>query len=1047
MSLVVFQVGDFHFSTNKKENPILDKQELFFAALRNNVNTDDNVVVIFCGDIADWGKPEEYSMAGEFIRAMDSCILAATGKKVLHVLVPGNHDLDFGIPEEDIELREMILKQVGPNEEMTPTQIRYCLKPQMAYRQFVDQLKSEIELIACESLVDVFSIDIDEVSLNFCLINSAHISQAKEPYGEMWLPLKEIKESFSKLTGPSSISITVMHHPYPWYKQEHKKEIRALFEEYSDLVFTGHEHAPDQFAKARNASEQHLYIEGGVIQDFDDLYTCNFNKLVIDRFKNQFAASTIGFSNGEFSILKDPSEHKFLRFRQQIINGIVVNPDWEEWLAQVGTDFKHPRIQLKLSDIFVYPDLQLLNINKSCKPTGIIRDGEVLGFIQEKKHVCIAGAEKSGKTSLAKSLFLDLTSGGYIPVLIGADFAVAKSQKKTFYERLREAFETRVKEIYDDSCQARVWSIEPKNRALIIDNYDEIGMNFTAREELLKWSASVFGIIIVLTSPGIRFAEILAQHETDAILLSYEHANILEADQETTHLLIRHWLWAGCDRYSVSKDEIHRTTIRYGQAIRGLIGQGIVPSLPLYILMMIQQLDANGTLDGTNGLYGSMYEKIIRDVLVTGSYNNSDFEVKFNYLTELAFHLYSKSIRVLEREAYIEWHKNYCIEYGQELDSEAMLDSFCGIGVFRKDRTEIGFKYRYYYCFFVARYISIHMYDPAMGPVVQSMSRSLFITDHANIMVFICHLQKDPKILGLILNTLRSEFEGMPEVEFVSRPQYFPDGPIQIPLTIDETADTQLQHLDSCRMQDEMHRPHGLDELERKVEEQEDAETIKMMNDMTATFQSIRICGQILRNSYAGMKGDQQVEIISECYKACLRLIEVVMRTMVEERDDIAILLGKSIRERFPKIPDAELDLRVRQSVHGWALQICYSFVKHASNSLGLAALRPSFDRVMSGHVGNLGFRLLDISTRLDYFDGFPESKVIEVGEMLDEEFLGFHVLRILVWEHLKMFPKIEYRARQRVCSRLKILLNESTYIDPKTKRAELPYFKRGETD
>ena len=304
-------------------------------------------------------------------------------------------------------------------------------------------------------------------------------------------------------------------------------------------------------------------------------------------------------------------------------------------------------------------------------------------------------------------------------------------------------------------------------------------------------------------------------------------------------------------------------------------------------------------------------------------------------------------------------------------------------------------------------------------------------------MVFICHLQRDPKILDMILRTLRGDFIGSQEINFALNPNYLPEGHIHVHLAVDESSDPHIQYLKSCKMQDENHRPHGLDELERKISKEEDAETIKIINEMTSAFQSIRICGQILRNSYAGMKGDRQVEIISECYKACLRLIEFVMKSMVAERDEIAIFIGKNIKYRFPTIPDSELEQRIKQSVHGWALQICYGFVKHTSNSLGLAALRPSFDKVVMVHGENIGFRLLDISARLDYFEGFPESGILEVSSLLDKQLIGFQVLRLLVWEHLKMFPRIEYKARQRVCSHLEISVNQSTYIDPKIKRVE----------
>ena len=115
-------------------------------------------------------------------------------------------------------------------------------------------------------------------------------------------------------------------------------------------------------------------------------------------------------------------------------------------------------------------------------------------------------------------------------------------------------------------------------------------------------------------------------------------------------------------------------------------------------------------------------------------------------------------------------------------------------------------------------------------------------------------------------------------------------------------------------------------------------------------------------------------------------------------------------------------------------MQICYGFIKHTSNSLGLAALSTSFDKVVTMHDVTTSHLLLDLSTRLDYFDAFPEPSILKVADSIDNGEIGHEVLRILVWEHFKLFRR-DYRSMQRICTKLNIKYNVPTFFEMKDKK------------
>jgi hypothetical protein len=1034
MRLNIIHLSDFHLSEESAKNLLLERKEALFGAVRSVLNSGEDCLVVYSGDIACKGKIKEYEMAETLLLELNDTISGAIGRSPYHVMVPGNHDLDFGLSADENEIREAVIKQMGPKIPLSKVKEACCLKPQANYFNFVEKLSKTINLLYSSTVIETSLFTTTFGAIRFTLINSAFISEIEEKYGHLWLPEQEINDALRQPYDPNNLTITIVHHPYSWFEPDNAREVRKILEEFNDIIITGHEHDSGVQLRSKRPTEQNFYVEGGVIQDPKNHVRSSFNIIKIDMESHIFSSVTYDLKGDVYIPSTESYEHKFLRFRQNAVRGFKLEDSWIEWLNQVGTDFRHPRKTLLLDDIFVYPDLQRLKIGKTYNAAGIIKDGDILGFILGKKRVCIAGAEKTGKTCLAKRLFKDLMTAGYVPAFINSSFCLLGSKKQSIADRFKISVSGQLEGIYTAESREKFWHLETKDRAIIIDNYHEIQLNVQGRDEFLGWCDKAFEIVVIITDPGTRIAEVLNQKGNQVRLLTYEHADILEADLETTHQLIRKWLLAGHDKFTEDLEQIHLKTIRYGQSLRGLIGQGIVPSLPLYILMMTQQLHSHGTLEGTNGLYGAMYEKIIIDVLSNSAEDFSDFDIKINYLTEFSYALHQKGIHLMDETDFSEWHQHYCDAFNRNINPIDFVSFFRKLGVFRSDTIETGFKYKYYYCYFLAKYLASHFHESAIQGEVDHLCKKLYITDVANTMVFLCHLSFDPKVLKVVLDTLKNHFIGREEFDIRLKPLILPSEPIRIPLSLDDKDEVEKRHADQCKDIDELGRPHGLDAFDEG--EHIDEEGMKVINEINSTVHSIRICGQILRNSYGSMKGDVQIEIIKECYAACLRLMTVFFNIMAEDRDKISQNIAETLKNRYPKLSDAELDKTVRSSIYGWALQICYGLVKHASNSLGLAALKPSYDKLIISAGITPGHRLLDVSTRLDYLDEFPEGTVNDVHDILRTSFLGNEVLRILVWEHFKLFHS-EFRLRQRVCSRLGINSNEAAFLRAEGKRDE----------
>jgi hypothetical protein len=450
--------------------------------------------------------------------------------------------------------------------------------------------------------------------------------------------------------------------------------------------------------------------------------------------------------------------------------------------------------------------------------------------------------------------------------------------------------------------------------------------------------------------------------------------------------------------------------------------------------MMMQQLDTHGSVEGTSGLYGSLYDVVIRDVLKDASENPAEIEVVVNYLTEFAFFIFeSKSLHVEEKD-YVDWHHKYCDIFNSKLIWKEVLVQLEAIGIFRRQEVLVGFKYKYYYWYFVAKYLANYMHQSNTIDIIKVMSDTLYLDDSANIMLFLCHLSKDPRILEMILDKTKAHFITHIEYDLTKSPKVLPSGAIRAAHLELSTASPEEEKLKHLRHQDDVVRPNGISEVGSFEDAQHDKEVFELVNQINAALHSIRISGQIIRNFYGSMRGDVQVAVIQECYKLCLRMIGVLFEQMENDKDTIASTVADILHKREPTLVGEELDKKVRRSVQAVAMQICYGLIKHTSNSLGLSALSTSFDKIANDSATTVSQRILDLSTRLDFFDAFPEPTIMKITETIEKNVIGHEVLRILVWEHFKLFRR-DFKTRQRVCSKLNIKCSDLSFSDPKDKK------------
>ncbi|MBF0244904.1 MAG: metallophosphoesterase [Planctomycetes bacterium] len=1048
MAIVIIQLSDLHFAAGENYNILLERKEELCGALRAQTSPGDSCAVIVSGDIVNRGQREGYKVAEAFLETVFLELSDHLGNDPYFAFVPGNHDHDFSDPSYDEQMRTTLIENTNPSTPPSMGMHNVLMATQEPYRKFVVRVTGNLPALAVDDLFASGIWESNGESLQFHMLNTTRFTRAKEQPGRTWYPIDLLENQIAQTHRDGVLTVGILHHPYNWHHPDNAKQLKQVLESHCDIIFTGHEHDAGQYTKQRKSTEQNLYVEGGVLQDHENTDLSTFNVVAADLARQVFSCRTITWNGAEYEAAENPSEHRYLRLRRPLQDEFTLETEWLDWLEEIGTDFRHPRARtLRLSDLFVYPDLGKLDLRKGGKSCGLVRDREVLGFLQEKHRVLIAGAEKTGKTSLAKTLFRDLREAGLVPVLIRSDFSVSRQSGKTHNQPIHDAFDKAINRIYSSQSTKRYWKSRIEERALIIDDYQRLQMNADARQHLLSWCDQNFGVVVVLADPSIRMQEILIGQEVDSALWAYDHVDILECDAETRDTLIGNWLKTGTDVFDYEEEGISQKKLRFGQAINTLIGQGAIPSVPLFVLMLMQQLEAGTTVGAPTGLYGSLYELIIRDVVKGVARRTTDVEVLLNYLAEFAHAVHTGRHRAISEENFRNWHAAYCKEYSADLNPTATVRALAESGIVKAEGASIRFKRRYYYCFFLAKYFANHIHedeDSVLAEIFELCSH-LHQTDAANTMMFLCHLCRDPRIIDYVLSASRSCFDNMGEFELSSSQNLLPkQGPGPVPLRL-PNGSLEEERVRELRRRDDVSRPNGLAELDDEEDPSVSTEDLQLLHAMNSAHHAVLICGQIVRNFFGTLRGDRQAEIIRECYGATLRMMSAFIDLLEQDKEAFAGMVAERLRLRYPAMDEMEVERRAKASVHYFGVSICFALVKHASTSVGLADLKTTFDRILGEADDNVSIRIMDLSTRLDFLDGFPDRRIIDMADELEEYSIGYEVLRGLVWNHLKLF-ECDYEKRQRVCQKLGIGGSEARFLVSRGKRLKEHKgpFKRG---
>jgi hypothetical protein len=1022
--MLLLHLSDIHIK--KTHNPILDRTPRIVDAIKNIDPDTTHCAVAISGDVAFSGSEDEYLLALNFIDELKSALEAGFDHKVAaHVVViPGNHDCNFaGHSPARAKFIEAISRDNGLAD--TPEMMQACLGVQSNFFYFAQSVNRELwrnnpyDVEARQRLFYEYRLEAGGFEVLYHCYNTAWLSQLGEKQGQLMFPLSLMPDSKPS----ANILVTLFHHPYGWLESNNARAFRKNVEKYSDLILTGHEHDHTYSKRYGPTGEFNQYIEGGALQDSSDDNSSSFNVVLLD-LSNQrqkffhFLWEGSFYDTAKVPVGWEPFQGNRLRLKRDF----ELTHAFQEQLLDAGVYFSHRGVpNVKLSDIYVYPELR--KYTDQGKIDESIESEDCLTSLLAYEKMLILGQEQSGKTALAKRIFSELLDRNYVPIYISG--AAVNGAKEDYLDGIIEVC---IQEQYDLDAVEKYRQLDRSRKAVILDDLHLVDLNLKGKNVLIAELLKRFGRVIVLSdSMRAQLEEALSRENGNYAFWELKRLEITEFGYYLREVLINKWFGLG---ESLVDDEfaIARKLETARRTVDAVVGKNFVPSLPIYILSVLQMLETATPVNTEASDYGYYYEVFIRQALArTGVFTGVSPGTRTNYLSYLAMHFFNNRLRRIEIDEFREVHKEFERIYNIDLDFSEMRDVLCQARILENRGSCYDFRYNYIYYYFVASFLRDHLTDVTTRGIVTSLAKRLYNEEYSNILLFLSHLSKDPFIIQEIVRNAALLFQDIEAITLDAK-DIAVFGDLQKPIRELVIANVRPEEVrkEIAKNRDAMNaKDRELEETFPKADADDDK--LEPILKLNVALKSMQIMGQVLKNFPGELPGHVKESLAQECYELSLRSLKVFFDTLNIGKDFLLDRIVRLIRERHPSEDDQKIVERSQEAIFNLALSVSLGMILRTSQAIGHEQLTNTYRDLLKKHP-ILSYKLIDVAIKLDLVNEFPEVTILGMSEELkDTNFFGFSLLRKMTVRHFMLFP-VDYRQKQTVTKALGIKYTQSAF-------------------
>lgn len=591
--------------------------------------------------------------------------------------------------------------------------------------------------------------------------------------------------------------------------------------------------------------------------------------------------------NGLKKVIEEEIKIKQLKITEQF-SSFLQNTD-------MLTKAHSQKEKVLLDDIFVYPELDKYDYLREYEKKESSK--KLIEYFCDNSKILIAGENQSGKTTLCKKIFIELREKNFVPVYV--------SDKNNQYKgKIKNKISKAYKEQYETVA---IVEIDKQRIVPIIDDF-----HFAKNKEkhIHDLSSYRHQIVVVDDIFSLNFKD-------ENLIRSFTHFKIKEFIPSLRNQLIKKWTHLTDKKNDISHNEnekyesIDKTTELVNTALGKVIGSGIMPAYPFFILSVISTYETfEKPLDQEITSQGYCYQALIYLYLRKQGVKNDEIDTYINFLTEFAFFFYTAKKNELSIDEFNSFMESYLDKYNFPIKQETLLSKFQQTQIIALDNcNNYSFCYQYLYYFFVAKYLAEHIEDNKK--VIDSIISNLHKDENAYIAIFISHHSKNVYILDEIILNAYSLFDKYKTATLSKEELSFFDEQVDIivkevlPPTNVTPEKERAKRLETQDVAEQI----NIDEKKKIVREEENDDDLAM--ELRRSIKTVEVMGRIIKNRAGSLKKLRLEFIFEEAMRVHLRILTSFLELIKNEKAQQEIV--NFISNRLNKIVEDKAEERKKE--------------------------------------------------------------------------------------------------------------------------------------
>ena len=853
MTIILLHLSDIHIRDS--HDPILKKASAIAKCGYSTSATASHLYIVVSGDIANSGEAAQYALASQFLNDIKADLVRETHLPVSFVVVPGNHDCDFS---KDSGTRNAVLQTLDTGNPADDSMIETCTAIQHEFFNFRSSLEASAPGTG-DNLWRAYSFDIEGRKVNFECLNVSWVSRIKEKPGTLHFPFERYAESRD---AEATLNIVVMHHPFNWYSQGMYRPFRRFLRQRADILLTGHEHEGNVGFVDDAEAGKGAFVEGCVLQHKGHLASSSFNVIVVDLDTEQFSSTRYEWDNSAYKQTEEGSWSAYRDLPTKRPGGFRITESFQARIDDPGAFLKHPSgSSIALSDIFVYPDLRKVETSNAKRRT-LLSATHLQSVPSDNEFVVIEGDEKSGRTSLLLQLYQNFHDRGFCPLLLEG-----RALKRAYPTEIDSVLHRALVDQYGSDSPPAFLQLERSKKILLLDNFDETPLrDANAQTDVLLYLKKKFHYGIVTVDEIFEINELLSSGEA-APIKAEQRYRLQHFGYARRTEIIKRWFSLGADGTCDESTFVARCE-QAERAMDLVMTKAVIPSIPLYLLTLLQSVEMGRSGDFKDSGLGYYYQFLLTEALRECGVKPDKLTELFQYSIHLAWHFHSTGKKELSNLELRRFNDRFSREW-HTVDFEQRLRILLDARILQGVGQEFGFRYPYIYYYLKGQYLSENLASIENREYVSHCCRHLYVRDNANTVLFLAHHTHDRFVIDSILESLKGLFRSQTPVTFNGDVDKLNELIQDAPKLIYSGESPHEHRQRASELRDQLDDGEdGLAATEEKTTE------LSLFAQVTSLLKTTEILGQIVKNQYAKISRVDKQALISEL---CNRSINPIL--------------------------------------------------------------------------------------------------------------------------------------------------------------------------